>query len=107
MTAWIFLTFAILSEVSATMSLRAAVSGSRRWYIVVAIGYVVSFVLLSGALANGMPLGVAYGIWSAVGVALIAVLGKVIFREPLTVVMSFGIVLIVGGVLLVETGSAH
>ncbi|MCX2963529.1 multidrug efflux SMR transporter [Gordonia sp. Z-3] len=107
MTASIFLVCAILCEVAATMSLRAAVTGTRRWYAVVVIGYLVSFVFLSLTLAHGMPLGVAYGIWSATGVALIAVLSKFIFREPLTLMMGAGIALIIGGVLLVETGSTH
>ena len=47
-----------------------------RWYALVVIGYVASFVLLSLALDEGMGIGVAYGIWTAVGVAFTAVLSK-------------------------------
>jgi small multidrug resistance pump len=54
-----------------------------------------------------MPLGVAYGIWAAAGVALTAIAGRLLFQERLTWVMSLGIVLIIGGVLLVEVGAAH
>ena len=57
-------------------------------------------------LVQGVPLGVAYGIWAAAGVAIIAVVSRLLFDEPLTWVMGLGIVLIVGGVLLVEVGSA-
>ena len=51
-----------------------------------------------------MPVAVAYGIWSAVGVALIALLARLIWKEPLTARMIFGLVLIMAGVLLVEFG---
>lgn len=56
------------------------------------------------ALAAGMPVAVAYGIWSAIGVALIALLARVIWKEPLTPRMILGLVLIMIGVILVEVG---
>lgn len=49
----------------------------------------------------------AYGIWAATGVALTAVLARLIFDEPLSLTMVFGILLIGAGVLLVEVGSAQ
>jgi small multidrug resistance pump len=52
-----------------------------------------------------MPLGVAYGIWSALGVAATAVLSAFLFDEAFTAVMVLGLALIVGGVVLVENGS--
>ena len=52
-----------------------------------------------------MPVGVAYGIWSASGVALTAVLAALVFRDPLTVRIGLGIAAVIGGVLLVELGS--
>lgn len=106
--AWALLSGAVVFEVCATLSLRMAVRSTRRWrwYAVVGIGYVAAFTLLSGALAQGMPLGVAYGVWTAAGVALTALLGKVLFKEPFTWVMGLGVALIIGGVLLVELGAA-
>lgn len=70
-------------------------------------GDFTAFTLLAAVLAQGMALGVAYGIWAAAGVALTAVISRLVFKEPLTWVMSLGLVLIVGGVLLIETGAAH
>lgn len=105
MTAWVFLVVAILAEVSATLALQATVKGSRWWYLLVGVGYVAAFTLLSFSLGEGMPLGVAYGIWTAAGVALTAVLGKVIFKQPFTWVMALGVALIMGGVLLIEVGA--
>ena len=105
---WIFLAGAILSEVVATMSLRASDGGRvKKWFIGVIAGYLVAFVALSLALADGMALGVAYGIWAASGVALTAILSKLLFDEPFTWIMAAGIALVVGGVLLVELGATH
>jgi small multidrug resistance pump len=103
--AWVFLVVAILTEVAATLALQAAVKGSRWWYLLVGSGYLVAFTMLSFSLGEGMPLGVAYGIWTAAGVALTAVLGKVIFKQPFTWVMALGVALIMGGVLLIEIGA--
>ncbi|GHF17116.1 QacE family quaternary ammonium compound efflux SMR transporter [Pseudolysinimonas yzui] len=105
MIAWLFLVVAILTEVTATLALQAAVKGSRWWYLLVATGYVVAFTMLSLSLGEGMPLGVAYGIWTAAGVAFTAVLGKVIFKQPFTWMMALGVALIAGGVLLIEVGA--
>lgn len=104
--SYLLLTAAILFEVSGTISLRLAID-NKRWYAAVAVGYVVSFSMLGLALARGMPIGIAYGIWAATGVALTAVLSKVLFNDPLTWLMSLGIVLIIGGVFLVELGAIH
>ncbi len=104
---WVFLVFAILTEVSATLSLRVAASGRRGWYVAVLAGYLASFVLLSLALHEGMGIGVVYGIWTAVGVALTAVLSKVLFGEPLTRVMALGLLLIIGGVAPAGAGPAR
>jgi small multidrug resistance pump len=105
---WLTLAGAILIEVCATLSLRAS-DGFRKkaWIAPMLIGYLVSFTLLSVTLSLGMPVGVAYGVWSAAGVALIAVIARVLFRDPLTPLMMGGIALIIAGVLTIElTGSA-
>ena len=61
---WQLLTTAILTEVSATLCLRLASQGKSIWYIVVGIGYLLAFTLLSLTLDQGMSLGVAYGTWA-------------------------------------------
>ncbi|AXK46505.1 DMT family transporter [Brachybacterium saurashtrense] len=105
--SWMLLSGAILAEVAGTLSLRVAATGRRRWYLPVAVGYLLAFALLSAALAAGMPLGVAYGIWAAVGIVATALLSRLLFREALTPVMLAGMGLIAVGVLLVELGGAH
>lgn len=104
---WLLLIMAIMCEVTATLSLKVAATGHRRWFAVVVAGYVAAFVLISLALGQGLPLGVAYGIWAAAGVALTAVLSKPLLKEPLTPVMLAGIALIMLGVVLIELGAAR
>ena len=104
--AWPALGGAIISEVSATLALRQALN-QPGFYVMVGIGYALAFILLSLTLKAGMPLGVAYGIWSAGGVAVTAIASRLLFSEPLTRTMVAGIVLIMAGVLLVELGSPH
>lgn len=103
---WPALLAAIVAEVTASLSLKAA-QAAPIWFAVVAAGYVVSFACLTLTLRLGMALGVAYGIWGAVGVVLTALGGAIIFGEPLTPLMLGGIVLIMVGVMLVEVGSRH
>ncbi|MBX3067918.1 MAG: QacE family quaternary ammonium compound efflux SMR transporter [Microbacteriaceae bacterium] len=105
--AWGFLVGAILLEVGGTLSLRMAVKSHPVWYVAVAVGYISSFAMFVGVLENHMPLGVAYGIWSAAGVAITAVCGKFLFKEPFTWLMGLGVVLVMFGVLLVEMGAPH
>lgn len=105
-SAWPPLLIAIALEVTATLSLRAAEGFTHPlWLIPVVIGYTGSLWLLSIVLDRGMPVGVAYGIWAAIGVVLTAVMGTVLFDELLGPVQIVGIGAIVLGVLLVELGS--
>ncbi|MGK2866241.1 MAG: DMT family transporter [Mycobacterium sp.] len=103
---WLVLAGAIGMEVLATLSLRASDGFRRRkWIAPVAAGYLVSFYLLWLSLSLGMPVGVAYGIWTACGVALVAVAARFLFRDPLTWRMMAGIGLIIAGVLTIEMGA--
>ena len=105
--SWAYLIGAILTEVAAAASLRMAVAGDRRWYVAVAVGYLLAFGFLQLALSEGLALGVAYGTWAAAGVVLTALVARKHFHEPLTRVMGAGMGLIVAGVLLIELGSSH
>lgn len=104
MRVWVLLVAAIVTEVAATLSLRASQDHSA-WLVVVVIGYAVAFALLALVLREGMPVGVTYGIWGASGTALTAVLAAVFFRDSLTWPIAAGIALIIAGVLFIEFGS--
>ena len=100
----LYLALAITTEVAATLSLKGSAT-LPALYVVVVAGYLASFVFLTVVLKRGMALGVAYGIWGASGVALTATLSTCIYREAFTVEMGIGLVCVIAGVLLVETGS--
>lgn len=105
---WLLLALAIASEVTATLSLRASEGLRRkRWIPVIVVGYLAAFTLLGTILAMGMPVGVAYGIWAATGVAVTAVLGRVIFKDHFSAMMAAGVALIAVGVALIEFGGTH
>lgn len=106
MKGWLLLLGAIVTEVAASLSLKGALDRPAL-YVVVVLGYLAAFVFLDATLRTGLPLGVAYGIWGALGVAGTATMSAVLFGEAVTGLMSIGIVLVIGGVLLVEVGSQH
>ena len=106
---WLVLATAIAVEVFATLGLRAS-EGFRKkvWIGPVVVAYLVSFYLLWLTLSLGMPVGIAYGVWTACGVALVAVIARYVFGDPLTAKMLIGIGLIVAGVLTIEmAGVVH
>lgn len=105
---YLFLAGAIASEVVATLCLRASEGFSKLGFaVVVVVGYVAAFVLLSQTLTRGVPLGIAYGIWAAVGVAAVAVLSIPLFGEGLSAIQVAGLVLVVLGVIALEAGGSH
>lgn len=95
---------AIVSEVAATLALKAALT-EPLWMLVVVPGYLAGFVLLAVCLRLGLPIGVTYGIWGAIGVALTSLLSVAIFGEALTPLAVGGLACIVAGVLTVELGA--
>lgn len=103
MKRWLLLSGAIIAEVLGTVSLRAAVDHPV-WSIGVVIGYLIAFLFLGLALGQGIPIGVAYGVWAAAGVALVAILGAIIFGETLSITAVVGIVIIIAGVYIIQTG---
>ncbi|OLT09357.1 multidrug transporter [Pseudonocardia sp. CNS-139] len=105
---WLFLAGAIVTEVAATTALKLSEGFTRLVpSIAVVIGYIAAFGLISQALVRGMPLGVAYGVWAAAGVALVAVVGAAFLGESMTWVQVGGIALVIAGVLALELGARH
>ncbi|OQR63250.1 ligand-binding protein SH3 [Streptomyces maremycinicus] len=98
---------AIAAEVAATTAMKYSEGFSRLWpSLLTASGYVVSFLLLAQTLKS-VGIGTAYAIWAGVGTAAVAVIGSAFFDESLTPVKAVGILLIVGGVVVLNLGGAH
>lgn len=105
---WVLLACAILAEVTATISLRLSEGFSKLApSVVVIVGYVTAFTLLALVLKRGMAIGIAYGIWAAAGVALVALIGAAFLGDSLTPVQYGGLVLVAAGVVALEAGGAH
>ncbi|MFC3198080.1 DMT family transporter [Parapedobacter deserti] len=105
---YLFLLGAIMAEIAGAIATRQSNGFSKFWPSCIAVlGVVGAYFLLSLSLKNGMPLGVAYGIWAALGITLLALFGAFFFNEPLSVIQVAGIILIVGGVLALELGKTE
>ena len=102
MQTFLILLFAILSEVIGTTALKLSNGFTKPIpSLVVVIGYGASFYLLSLALKT-MPIGVAYAIWSGVGLILTVIAGMVIWRETLDWARVVGIILILAGIVFIN-----
>jgi small multidrug resistance pump len=102
MQKWILLSAAIVSEVIATSALKMSEGFSRPWpSLVVVVGYTTAFYLLSLCLKT-IPVGVAYAIWSGVGIALIAVISWIFFGQKLDLAAIIGFLLIVAGIAVLN-----
>ena len=99
---WLYLAIAIISEVVATSALKAT-GGFTRWgpSLLVVTGYASVFYFLSLTLRS-VPLGIAYAIWSGVGVSLVSIAGWVIYHQSLDAAALIGIAIIIAGVMVLN-----
>ncbi|HEV2514725.1 MULTISPECIES: SMR family transporter [unclassified Devosia] len=102
MIAYAYLAVAIVAEVIATTALRAADGFTQLWPSLISIvGYVVAFYFLSLTLRS-MPVGIAYAIWSGVGIVLISLAGWLIYKQLLDLPALIGMGLIMAGVIVIN-----
>lgn len=100
--AYLHLGVAIVAEVIATSFLKTSVGFTRLWPSVVTVaGYGVAFYFLSLTLAT-IPTGIAYAIWSGVGIVLISLIGWFAFGQRLDAPALIGIALIMAGVMVIN-----
>ena len=102
MNNWVYLGLAIFSEVIATASLKSTEGFTRLVpSIVVLVGYSAAFYFLSLTL-DTIPIGVAYAVWSGVGVATITLVSFVVYDQKIDPAGLLGIGLIVAGVVVLR-----
>ncbi|MCE1271509.1 MAG: multidrug efflux SMR transporter [Acinetobacter sp.] len=110
MKNWLILFIAIIAEVIATSALKSSEGFTKPIAsIVVVIGYMIAFYCLSLTLKT-IPVGIAYAVWSGVGIVLITTVAWFVFDQKLDVWGIIGIVLIMIGVLilnLLSKSSSH
>lgn len=99
---YIFLAFAIVSEVVATTALKASAEFTKPVpSAIVVVGYAISFYLLTLVLRS-LPVGITYAIWAGMGIFLIAVIGAVYYREVPDLPAVVGMTLIIAGVVVLQ-----
>ena len=104
-TTWLALLGAISFEVMGATLLQQSQQFTKPWPTAgLAVCYGVAFYLLTLALKQ-MPVGLAYAIWSGLGVVLISVIGLFLFKQKLDVPAIIGLALIIGGVVVINVFS--
>ncbi|GAB4259177.1 MAG: SMR family transporter [Pararhodobacter sp.] len=99
---WLLLAAAILFETIATTALKASDGFTRLWPSVIVVGaYALSFWLLALVL-KVMPVGIAYAVWSGLGICFIAAIGLLVFGQTLDAPAVIGMGLIVAGILVIN-----
>lgn len=102
MNGWIVLSIAIAAEVVGTSALKASEGFTRLApSVAVVLGYGVAFYCLSLVLRT-IPVGVAYAIWSGLGIVLITLVAYVLYGQKIDLAGLIGMGLIVAGVLVLN-----
>jgi small multidrug resistance pump len=102
---YLYLTVAIIAEVIATSALKASEGFAKVGpSIAVVVGYSVAFYFLSLVLKT-VPVGVAYAIWSGLGIVLVTIVGAVLFNQKVDLGAIIGMLLIISGVVVMNVFS--
>jgi small multidrug resistance pump len=105
--AFALLFVAIATEVASTAALpRTQAFRDPGWSALVLAGYALSFWLLAIVIRQ-MPVSTAYAVWSGLGTAAIAVLGATFLGETWDAVKVLALLMIIGGVVLLNLHGAH
>lgn len=100
--AYLYLGAAIVAEVIATSLLKTSNGFTRLWpSVATVIGYAISFYCLAQTLGS-VPTGVAYAIWSGVGIVLISLIAWLVFGQTLDAPALAGMGLIIAGVVVIN-----
>ena len=102
MKSYLDLLAAIVLETFATSCLKQSEQFTRLWpSVLTVLGYAGSFYCLSHVLKT-MPVGIAYAVWSAVGIVLVSLIGRFVFKQHLDAPAIIGIALIIVGVVVIN-----
>ncbi|WP_407852431.1 DMT family transporter [Bordetella petrii] len=105
MMKWVYLGIAIVAEIIATSALKSAEGFTRLLPSAITVaGYAVAFYFLALTLRE-IPVGIAYAIWSGVGIVLISLVGALLFKQHLDAPAILGIALIIAGVVIMNVFS--
>jgi small multidrug resistance pump len=102
MKSYMFLFIAVFAETIGTSALNASQQFSRLWpSVTVVLAYMVAFYFL-GLTLKYIPVGIAYALWSGLGIVLIAAIGYVMFHQKLDLPALIGLGLILAGIVVIN-----
>lgn len=105
MNPWALLILAIGAETIGTTALQASHQFTRiAPTILSVVGYGFAFYFLGLAL-KFIPVGIAYAMWSGLGIVLIAIIGRVLFGQRLDLPAVLGIAMILAGIMVINLWS--
>lgn len=100
--AYFYLVLAVMAETVGTSALQASQQFTKPLpSVLVVIGYATAFWFLSLVLRT-IPVGVAYAIWSGLGIIFIALIGWLVFRQPLDMPAVIGMTMILAGIIVIQ-----
>ena len=101
-THYIVLIIAVISETIGTAALQASAQFTKFWpSVLVVAAYAISFYFLAVALRT-IPLGIAYALWSALGIVFIAGIGYLVYGQKLDLPAILGIGMILSGIVVIH-----
>ena len=102
MIGYIYLAIAIAAEIVATTAMKALDGFNKPLPLVlVIVGYAVAIGLLS-QVVKIIPVGIAYAIWSGMGIVLVSIAAAVIYKQTLDLAAMLGMCLIILGVIVIQ-----
>lgn len=102
---YIYLVIAVAAETIGTTALQASSQFTKFWpSVLVVLSYAVAFYFL-GVVLKYIPVGIAYAIWSGVGIVLISLIGLVVFGQTLDLAAVLGLGMIIGGIVIIHVFS--
>ncbi|CDQ40453.1 MULTISPECIES: DMT family transporter [Virgibacillus] len=105
MKGYLLLAISIISEVFGTTMLKLSDGFSNPLPTIgVVVGFAMAFYFLSLCLRT-VPLSLAYAVWAGTGTAITALIGILFWGEPFSSLTAIGLLLIIGGVILLNTSN--
>lgn len=99
---YLYLVIAVAAETIGTTALQASSQFTKFWpSVIVVLAYAVAFYFL-GVVLKYIPVGIAYAIWSGLGIVLIALIGLAVFGQRLDAPALIGLAMIIGGIVIIQ-----
>jgi small multidrug resistance pump len=102
---YVYLVIAVAAETIGTSALQASNQFTRFWpTVLVVIAYGIAFFFL-GIVLKHIPVGIAYALWSGLGIVLIAIIGFAVFGQVLDFAAVLGLGMIIAGIVVIQVFS--